>query len=150
MLWLYETESANKSQIDVNHKTCDIRTWTKHLFLDISSTNICTLVPPLYQRIETRCIVVCRPSWFRNWSAIICDFPAFLRKCLYPLVNWFTGQTLPALNRKHFFINTLCIKSLCLQKSTTERCSMVVKSWSTVAILTTETSPWICTSASGV
>jgi hypothetical protein len=30
----------------------------KHLFLDISSTNIDTLVPSLYQRVETRNIEV--------------------------------------------------------------------------------------------
>jgi hypothetical protein len=48
----YEGESANRSQMDIKHKTCDIRTWTKHLFLNISSTNIDTLVPSLYQYIE--------------------------------------------------------------------------------------------------
>jgi hypothetical protein len=37
-------------------KTCDIRLWLrkKHLFLDISSTNIDTLAPSLYQCAETR------------------------------------------------------------------------------------------------
>jgi uncharacterized protein (DUF2225 family) len=32
--------------MDIKHKTCDIRTWKKELFLDISSNNI---VPSLYQ-----------------------------------------------------------------------------------------------------
>jgi hypothetical protein len=31
--------------MDVKRNTCDIRTWKKHLFLDISSTNIDTLAP---------------------------------------------------------------------------------------------------------
>jgi hypothetical protein len=35
------------------YKICDNRTWKKHLFLDISSTNIDTLVPSLYQCVET-------------------------------------------------------------------------------------------------
>jgi hypothetical protein len=26
--------------MDIKRKTCDIRTWKKHLFLDLSSTNI--------------------------------------------------------------------------------------------------------------
>jgi hypothetical protein len=40
--------------MDIKRKTCDIRTWKKHLFLDISSTNIDTLVSSLYQCVETR------------------------------------------------------------------------------------------------
>jgi hypothetical protein len=42
------------SQMDTKHKTCDIRNWEKHLFIGISSTNIDTLVPSLYQCVETR------------------------------------------------------------------------------------------------
>jgi hypothetical protein len=38
--------------MDIKSKTCDIGTWKKHLFLDISSINIYTLVPTLYQRVE--------------------------------------------------------------------------------------------------
>jgi hypothetical protein len=41
-------------QIDIKRKTCDIRTWKKHVFLDISSTTIDTLLPSLYQCVETR------------------------------------------------------------------------------------------------
>jgi hypothetical protein len=36
----------------------DILTWEEHLFLDISSTNIDTLVPSLYQCLETGSIGV--------------------------------------------------------------------------------------------
>jgi hypothetical protein len=42
------------SQINIKRKACDIRTWKKRLFLDISSTNIDILVPSLYQCVETR------------------------------------------------------------------------------------------------
>jgi hypothetical protein len=38
--------------MDIKRKICDIRTWEKHLFLDISSTNIVTLVLSLYQCVE--------------------------------------------------------------------------------------------------
>jgi hypothetical protein len=49
---LRERESANRSQIDIKSKTYDIETRKKHLFLDISSTNMDTLVPSLYQCVE--------------------------------------------------------------------------------------------------
>jgi hypothetical protein len=44
--------------MDLKRKTCDIRTLEKHLFLYISSTNTDTLVPSLYQCVETRSIEV--------------------------------------------------------------------------------------------
>jgi hypothetical protein len=40
--------------MDIGLKTCDIRTWKKYLFLDISFINTDTLVPSLYQCVETR------------------------------------------------------------------------------------------------
>jgi hypothetical protein len=54
-------------------------------------------------------------------------------------VSRFTRQTLPNINRKHF-MNILFVESFCTQKKgTTESCSSVLHSSSTVAILTTET-----------
>jgi hypothetical protein len=35
-----------------------------------------------------------------------------LREFLDPVVNHFTRQTLPTVNSKHFFMNTLCIESI--------------------------------------
>jgi hypothetical protein len=56
---MYEGESVNRSQMDIKRKVRNIRTWKNYiLFLDISSTNIDTLVPSLYQRVETRSIEV--------------------------------------------------------------------------------------------
>jgi hypothetical protein len=51
-------ESVNRSQMDIKRKTSDIRTWEKHLFLDISSSNSDTLIPSLYQCVETRSLEV--------------------------------------------------------------------------------------------
>jgi hypothetical protein len=65
-----------------------------------------------------------------------------LREFLDSVVNPFTRQTLLTVNRKHFFMNILCIESFCPQKHTTERYCSVVHSLSTVAVLTTETSLW--------
>jgi hypothetical protein len=42
---MYEGESVNGSQMAIKRRTSEIRTWKKHLFLDISSTNTDTLVP---------------------------------------------------------------------------------------------------------
>jgi hypothetical protein len=40
--------------MDIKRKTCDIRTWKKNtVFLNISSTILDTLVPPLYQNLES-------------------------------------------------------------------------------------------------
>jgi hypothetical protein len=47
--------------MDIKREACDIRTWKEHLFLDISSTNIATLVLSLYHCIETRCVEVFWP-----------------------------------------------------------------------------------------
>jgi hypothetical protein len=54
----YEGESVNGSQIDSEHKACDIRTWRKHLFLNVTSTNIDTLVQLLHQCVEIHSIEV--------------------------------------------------------------------------------------------
>jgi hypothetical protein len=44
--------------MDIKRKTYDIRTWKKRLFIDISSTNIGTLVPSLYQCVEAHSMKV--------------------------------------------------------------------------------------------
>jgi hypothetical protein len=55
----YVQGTASKQvKVDIKCKTWDIQTWKKHLFLDIASTNIDTLVPPLYQCAETHGIEV--------------------------------------------------------------------------------------------
>jgi hypothetical protein len=56
---MYEGEPVNRSQMVRKSKACDIRTWEKHLFLDIFSTNIDTFVPSLYQWLETRAALKC-------------------------------------------------------------------------------------------
>jgi hypothetical protein len=50
-------------------------------------------------------------SHFRTWSGIICDFRTSFREFLDPVVNSFTRQTFPTVNRKHFFMNILLIES---------------------------------------
>jgi hypothetical protein len=55
---MYKEESVNTSQVDIKYKSYDIRTWEKHLYLDITSTNTDTYVPSLYQYVEIRSIEV--------------------------------------------------------------------------------------------
>jgi hypothetical protein len=50
-------------------------------------------------------------------TGIMCDFQTSLREFLHPVVNDFMQQMLPTINRKHFFMNILCIDSFSLQKT---------------------------------
>jgi hypothetical protein len=88
-------------------------------------------------------------SQFRIWSGIICDFQTSLREFLDPVVNRFTRQTLPTINRKNLFINILCTGFFAYKKNAIKRCFSVVYPSSTVSILSTETSNWTgaCASA---
>jgi hypothetical protein len=99
--------------------------WEKErLFPDISSTNIDILVPSLYDCVETRNVEVF--SVLSQPHAQLYLKISSSAKRLLP-VNRFTRQTLPTVNRKHFFINILCIEPFCPQKITTYRCSSVVQ-----------------------
>jgi hypothetical protein len=116
----YEGESVNRSQMDIKRKTCDIETWEK-LFLYISFINIDTIVPSLYQCVETRSIEV---FWLLSQAIphlrfIIWDF----RMCLNFSTQLWTAlrQTLATVNRKHFFMNILCIESPCSQKKNAQQ-----------------------------
>jgi hypothetical protein len=61
--------------MDIKRKKMDIRIWKKdNLFLDISSTNIDTLVPSLYQSVETRSMgvfwLVSQPPWQLSFNQL--------------------------------------------------------------------------------
>jgi hypothetical protein len=62
----------------------------------------------------------CCLGHFRPWSGNICDFWTSLREFFEPVVNHFTRQTLPTINRKHFY-GILCIESFCPQKKKQNR-----------------------------
>jgi hypothetical protein len=107
--------------------------------LSLSSCQLESTLPPAAQLLLSQ-------SKQGTWSGITYDFQTSLREFLDPVVNCSVLQTLPTINRKHFFMNILCIESFCPQKHTTERCLLVLHSSSTFAILTTETSIWTCAS----
>jgi hypothetical protein len=103
----------------IKRETCDIWTLEKHLFFDISYTNIGTLIPSLYQYVETHSIEV---FWLLSQPLPHLRFnSSSWAKRLLPRWNRFKQQTLPSIDRKHFFMNILCIDSFCLQKSTQNR-----------------------------
>jgi hypothetical protein len=84
------------------------------LFLDISSASIDTFVPSLYQ-----CVKTCSIFFLSVVSAIFA--PLFQPVChqrnvANTVVNRFSQQTLPTINRKHFFMNIIFSESFCPQK----------------------------------
>jgi hypothetical protein len=100
-----------------------------------------TLVPSLYQCVETRSIEV---IWLLSQPLPQLRFDLFIISVfstfLDPLVKCITRQTLPTINRAHIFMNILCVESFCPQKRATGVCFSVVYFSSMVVILTTETS----------
>jgi hypothetical protein len=79
--------------MDSKRKKCDIRTWKKHLFLDISSTNIDTLVPSLYQCVETHSMEV---FWLLSQPL------PHLRFNIFVISETFATQLWIDLRDKHF------------------------------------------------
>jgi hypothetical protein len=102
--------------MDIKHKTSNIRTWKKHLFLDISSTNIDTIVPSLYPCVETHSIEIFF-TVVSATSALPFQPLRHQRNIFHPAVKRFTLQTLANTNSKHFFMNIFCIESFCPQKT---------------------------------
>jgi hypothetical protein len=126
-VYIYIHTRGRVSKLVANrHKTCDIRSCKKHLFLDITSTNIDTLVPPLYQCIKTCSTEV---FWLLSQPLLHLCFNLFVisrkfAKFFGLLVNRFTWQTLSTVNRKHFFINILWIESFCPHKNAQQNAAL--------------------------
>jgi hypothetical protein len=109
----YEGKSVNRSQMNIKRKPCDIRNWKKHLLLDISSTNTATLIPSLYQCVETRGTEV---FWLLSQPLPHLRFNLFVisetsATLFDPVVNRLTRQTLPTVDRTYVFMNILCTES---------------------------------------
>jgi hypothetical protein len=116
----------------------------RHLFLDISYINIDTLVPSLYQCVETRSIEV---------FGLLSQSLSHLVGCHLRLSNvlerisWRSSVPLHAtntspVNKKKFFMHILCIEYFCLQIT---RNRTLLFGNTTIAILTTKTSlPRLC------
>jgi hypothetical protein len=83
------------------------------------SSSFCRLesvLPPTTQLLLSQCL---QGNLVRHHLQLSNEF-------LDPVVNHFTQQTLPIINRKRFFMNIFCIGSFCPKNHTAERCSSVV------------------------
>jgi hypothetical protein len=127
--------------MDIKRKTCDIGTWKKRLFLDISSTNMytCPIALPVRQNPQHRNLCFCCSLNRGTWTSL----------------KEFLDQLWTTLHDKHFPPWTgnisLCISfALCPahKKCSTEHHSSLAHSSSMAGILTTETSLWTCTCTS--
>jgi hypothetical protein len=105
---IYEGESVNRSQMAITRKTSEIRTWKKHVFSDISSTNIDTLVPSLYHCVETRSIEV---FWLSSQPLSHLCFNLFvISETFATKVVFLAGQT----NESHYEPSSGCKKKFSL------------------------------------
>jgi hypothetical protein len=133
--------------MDTKRETCDIRTWKKHLFLDISSTNTDTLVPSLYQCVGTRSI---EEFWLLSQPLTHIRFNLFVISGTFATKTELLYATNTSHRKLEIFLYEYRLQGVLLrthtdtQKSRTKRCSSVVYSSSTAAIFTTETSLWTC------
>jgi hypothetical protein len=120
-------------------------------FLNRRYVSCTALVPPLYQYVETRSIEV-----FWLLSQPLPHLVGYHLQLLNVLerISRLRYEPLYATNTSHRKLETFLYYypfqwiHLFTKKRTTERCSSVVNTSSTVAILTTETSAWTCACAS--
>jgi hypothetical protein len=114
--------------MDIKRKTCNIRAWEKRLFLDISSTNIDTLVSLLYQCFETRSREVfwllsqLLPHLVGHHLRFSNVLERITRASCEPLYTTNTS----ARKQKTFIYESVALSPFVLKKRTTERCSSVV------------------------
>jgi hypothetical protein len=97
--------------MDIKRKTCDIRTWNRHLFLGISSINIDILVSSLYPSVKTRITEMFRLLFSATSAPGLASSATFERQFLEQVVNNFTRQSLPTVNRKLLIMNILFTES---------------------------------------
>jgi hypothetical protein len=139
--------------MDIKRKTYDIWTWKKHLFLEISSTNTDTPVPSLYQCTKTCCmlsfltVVSANSTLLFHHLQLLNVLGRISQHSCEPLyvTNTFHSKQETFLYKYPLHWVLLPTKK---KKRTTELCSSVLHTSSTVAILTTETCLWTFTCAS--
>jgi hypothetical protein len=117
-MYIRERERVNRSQMDIKRKTYDNRTW-KNIYFS-------TYPPSTLIHLSHRFTSASKPAAQKSFWLLSQPLP-HLRFNLFvisetsatflgPLVNCFTRQTLPTVNRKYFLMNILCIESLCPQR----------------------------------
>jgi hypothetical protein len=109
--------------VDIKRKTCDIETWKKRLFLDISSTNIDTLVPSLFQCVETRSTEV---FWLLSQPLPYLHFNFFVVSDMFSTVLDPLSGPLYTTNTSHlkqetYFVNILSTEFFAHKRKTHNR-----------------------------
>jgi hypothetical protein len=135
---LYEEEPINRSQMDIKRENVIFERGEKkrHLLLDISSTNTDTVVPSLYRCVETRNSPLnCCLSHFRTSVSTSSSSVKRLPPKVEPLYATNTSQR---EQETFLYKYPFALSPFVHKECTTERCSSVADSLSTVAILTTE------------
>jgi hypothetical protein len=114
---IYEGESVNRSQMDIKHKTYDIRNWKK-TFISRHSLHqhgyTCPISLPVRRNPQRRSLLtVVAATSAPAFQHLYHKREVFLvsRPSCEP-----TWETLPTVNRKYFVRNILCIESFCPQK----------------------------------
>jgi hypothetical protein len=131
-----EGESVSRSQMDINCKTCDIRTW-KNIYFPT-----CPL--PTLIRLSHRFTTASKPATHKSFDCCLSHFRISVS------VTSSSAKRFPLSFEQETFLYEYPLQWVLLhtKKRTTGRCSSVLHSSSTVAILTTETSIWTCACAS--
>jgi hypothetical protein len=107
--------ASKRSQMDIKRKICDIRTWERNIYFS-------TYPPPTLIHLSHR-PVRRNPQHISLLTVVSAtSAPPFQplrhhRNVGHTVLNRFTRQTLPTVNRKHFFLNILCIYSFCQQQT---------------------------------
>jgi hypothetical protein len=112
--------------MDIKRRICDIRNW-KNIYFS-------TYPPPALIHLSHRFTSMSKHGsfWLLSQPLPELRFKLFVVSettdmFLDPDMNHFTWQTIPTVNRKHFFINILCIESFCPQIRATDRCFSALK-----------------------
>jgi hypothetical protein len=108
--------------VAIKRKNMIIEPGKKHSFRDISSNNTDTLVLLLYQRSKPRTLSpAARLLLTQSQQGDLVGQHLRISNVLDPVVNRFTRQTIPTVNRKHFFKNIFCIESIRPQKKNAQQ-----------------------------
>ena len=115
----YEGNSISKLQIVIEKNRMEIMTYKQHLFFNIISIQISTLVPPFHKSLET-----CGEKlfWLLSEPRAHCSFnrrmfvfdtcPPF-RELLHPIMDCLTWQAMFTVHGQHFFVDILCFHIFC-------------------------------------
>jgi hypothetical protein len=112
--------SLHWSKIYVKYKTCDSRNWKKHIYVS-------TYPPPTLLHSSHCFTSASKPAAQKYFDFVSATSAPPLQPLRHqrnvchdsrPSCEPLYTKTLPAINRKNFFMNILCIESFCPQKRT--------------------------------